>query len=81
EDGLTILFTTHHPHHALAVSDQALLMIDASKYLCGPARDVLTGDNLESLYGLPLKRLEYEYNGSRYATLVPVFLQRDHANG
>jgi iron complex transport system ATP-binding protein len=80
EDGLTILFTTHHPHHALAVSDQALLMIDAKKYLCGPAHDVLTGANLESLYGVPLKRLEFEYHGSHYATLVPVFLQRYNDN-
>ena len=73
EDGLTIIFTTHQPHHAQAVADQVLLMLDGKRYLCGPEREVLTEPNLEKLYGVPLKRLEFEYNGSRLTTLFPVF--------
>ncbi len=40
-DGLTILFTTHHPEHALAVADDALLMLDENRYAFGPAADIL----------------------------------------
>src|SRR5262249_35613940 len=33
EDGLTVLLTTHHPHHALAVADDVLLMLGSSEYV------------------------------------------------
>jgi iron complex transport system ATP-binding protein len=75
EDGMTILFTTHHPHHALAVADQAFLMLDERRHLSGPVSEILTGSNLEELYGVPLKYLEFNYDGHRKTTLVPVFLQ------
>ena len=41
-DGLTVVLTTHHPHHALAVADEALLMLGEGDYSAGPAREVLT---------------------------------------
>ncbi len=72
EDGLTVLFTTHHPHHALAVADHALLMLGGSKYACGPAKQVLNEENLRALYGVDLKLLPYEHKGERHETLVPV---------
>lgn len=73
EDGLTVLFTTHHPHHALAVADNALLMLDVSEYVCGPTSDILSENNLRRVYGLPIQRLEFEFNGRAVSTLVPVF--------
>ena len=74
EDGLTVIFTTHHPHHALAVADDALLMMGEHDFVCGAASDVLTEENLEALYGVPLKRLSYDLNGRTIETLAPVFL-------
>jgi iron complex transport system ATP-binding protein len=49
QDGLTIVFTTHHPHHALAVSDNALLVLGGAKCVCGPASAVLNEENLHAL--------------------------------
>lgn len=72
QDGLTVLFTTHHPHHALAVADNALLMLGESKYACGPAGEVLSEDNLHALYGVDLKLLSFEHAGVLHETLVPV---------
>ena len=71
-DGLTVLFTTHHPHHALAVADNALLMLGGSKYASGPASDVLSEENLHALYGVDLKLLPFEHKGQLHETLVPV---------
>ena len=73
EDGLTIIFTTHHPHHALAVADTALLMFDETHYYCGATKEVLTDTNLHELYGVPMKYLEFRYNGRKVQTLAPVF--------
>ncbi|MDN5869185.1 MAG: ABC transporter ATP-binding protein [Nitrococcus sp.] len=70
---LTVIFTTHHPHHVLAVADQALLMLSAETFVCGATATVLTEDNLGALYGVPLKHLSFEHAGQRVETLAPVF--------
>jgi iron complex transport system ATP-binding protein len=72
ESGLTVLFTTHHPHHALAVADNALLMLGGSKYASGPASRVLSEGNLRALYGVDLRLLSFEHQGVSHETLVPV---------
>lgn len=76
EDGLTVVFTTHHPHHALAVADETMLMQSEQKFVCGKAGDVLTEDNLHALYGVPLKHLTFDYGGRAFGTFVPVFQLR-----
>lgn len=76
EDGLTVLFSTHHPHHALAVADNALLMFGEQDYVCGPVVKVLTEENLQYLYGVPLKHLRFTYQGQEVETLAPVFQPR-----
>ena len=72
QDGLTVLFTTHHPHHSLAVADQVLLMLGEKNFVCGEAREVLSEENLHELYGVDLKLLPFEHKGKRHETLVPV---------
>lgn len=73
EENLTIAFTTHHPHHACAVADTALLMMGAQQYLCGPAQQVMTEENLYALYGVDLKCLRFEHRGRTIETFVPVY--------
>ena len=67
EDDLTVVLTTHSPSHALAVSDQALLMLGESTFQCGAVERVLTEENLERLYGVPISR----------ETLTPIFRKRE----
>lgn len=73
EEGLTVVFTTHHPHHAHAVADQALLMFGAQHYACGGTDAVLTEEHLRRLYGIPLRQVGFEFEGQAMETLVPVF--------
>ncbi|SHI08387.1 iron complex transport system ATP-binding protein [Pollutimonas bauzanensis] len=73
KEGLTVIFTTHHPHHAHAVADQALLMFGAEDYVCGAIDAVLTEANLRRLYGMPLRQVSFEFEGRAMETLVPVF--------
>jgi len=60
KDGLTVLFTTHNPQHGLDVADDALLMLSHDRHATGPARDVLSEENLLDLYGVPLRRLKVD---------------------
>jgi iron complex transport system ATP-binding protein len=78
DDGLTVVFTTHHPHHALAVADHALLMIAESEFACGPVAEVLTEDHLFRLYGVTMRKVGFEHEGQTLHSFVPVFagLQR-----
>ncbi|MDR2677970.1 MAG: ABC transporter ATP-binding protein, partial [Zoogloeaceae bacterium] len=73
QEGLTVVLTTHHPHHAHAVADQALLMMGTETCACGPVAEILTEDNLQRLYDLPLCRVCFEYQGRTMETLTPVF--------
>jgi iron complex transport system ATP-binding protein len=78
QDGLTVLFTTHHPHHALAVADEVLLMLGGTKFACGQAREVLSEENLQALYGVDIKLLRFEHKGRMNETLVPVLPYASH---
>ena len=70
--GLTVLFTTHHPHHALAVADHALLMLGGERFVSGAAGEVLNEENLRALYGVDIRHLFFEHGGEQRGTLVPV---------
>lgn len=73
EDGLTVLMTTHAPQHAQHLADDVLLMHGPGRQDWGPAKDMLTEERLEALYGIPVKALEIEHNGKVTSTLVPLF--------
>ncbi|MDR3261370.1 MAG: ABC transporter ATP-binding protein [Tannerella sp.] len=72
EEGLTVLFTTHHPHHALAVADRVLLMLN-NGYVCTTPKEALTEENLRLLYGIDMKYITYTHRGMEAATVIPVY--------
>jgi iron complex transport system ATP-binding protein len=72
DEKLTVVMTTHHPHHALAIADAALLMLQGGGFAFGPAGGMLTEPNLRELYGIDVRRIGFEHRGRRLETLVPV---------
>jgi iron complex transport system ATP-binding protein len=81
EEGLTVAFTTHHPHHAHAVADTTMLMLGERDFLSGPTADVMTEERLHALYGVDMKRLQFEHKGRTIETFVPVYGVRGHGRG
>jgi iron complex transport system ATP-binding protein len=71
--GLTVIFTTHHPHHALWVADDAILMMGSREHQSGSAAAMLTESNLTRLYGTAMKHIVFEHEGQRVETLAPVY--------
>lgn len=53
----TIVFSTHLPQHALIAADATLLMMPANASLSGPTSEVLSEDNLERVYRVPIRRI------------------------
>ncbi len=73
EQGLTVVFTTHHPQHAHAVADATMLMLGERESLCGPTGQVITEENLHRLYGVVFKRIPFQVEGTSAETFVPIY--------
>lgn len=76
ESGLTIVFTTHQPGHALAIADDVLLMKERSPSVFGPASEVLSEANLRALYGLDVRRVRIEHDGRMVEAVLPILTPR-----
>ncbi|KPF99910.1 iron ABC transporter ATP-binding protein [Rhodopseudomonas sp. AAP120] len=70
EEGMTVLFTTHHPDHALAVADKVLMMTGEPVF--GPVATTLDEANLARLYGVAVRRVTVEVEGRLVEATVPV---------
>ncbi|WP_431203170.1 ATP-binding cassette domain-containing protein [Bradyrhizobium betae] len=70
--GLTVLFTTHHPDHAIGIADTTLLMLRNTAHIAGPTEMVLTEDNLAQMYGVPVRRVEVRAGEEMAAAIVPL---------
>ncbi len=70
--GLTILFTTHHPDHALGIADTTLLMLRDATHIAGVTETVLTEANLAGMYGVPVRRVDIRAGDEIAAAIVPL---------
>ncbi|WP_271895126.1 ABC transporter ATP-binding protein [Candidatus Phyllobacterium onerii] len=73
---LALAFTTHQPNHALAVADHVLLMLDETRTILGPVDEVMTDQNLEALYGIPVRSLKFQEGNVERIAIVPIFRDR-----
>ena len=70
---LTVVFTTHSPNHATYLADHALLMYAPDRYHFGAIDEVMTDTNLQELYGIEVRKVEYDHHGERQRVIVPLF--------
>jgi iron complex transport system ATP-binding protein len=56
--GAAILFTTHHPDHALRIADRALLLRAGRLLANGATASAVNSENLSALYGQPIEVLD-----------------------
>jgi iron complex transport system ATP-binding protein len=71
EMGLTIVFSTHAPQHGLEVATHVLLMNDRRRYQYGPVEEILTAENLSTLYEVAIAKAAFA-DGGRF-TFAPYF--------
>ena len=69
-----IIFTTHDPNHALAASDDVLLMMPGGGEIHGPVSDMIEPDKLSELYGVPMRWVEVNGpTGETRRAILPAF--------
>jgi len=69
--GKSVLFSTHHPEHALRVADRAVLLREGRVAASGPALAVVTSESLTALYGRPIEVLAVETPAGPRRICVP----------
>lgn len=77
--GLTVLFTTHHPDHAIGIADTTLLMQRNGMHISGPTEMVLTESNLARMYGVPVRRVDVHSDEETASAIVPLHGLRSKA--
>ncbi|EHS54103.1 ABC transporter related protein [Rhizobium sp. PDO1-076] len=69
-----ILFTTHDPNHALASSDDVLLMMPGGHEVHGTVAEMIQPDLLSELYGVPMRWVEVTGpTGEPRRAILPAF--------
>lgn len=53
--GAGVLFSTHHPDHALAIADRVFMVRGGAIMASGATAEVLNSENLSALYGRPIQ--------------------------
>ena len=70
--GMTIVFTTHQPNHAVAVANKTLLM-NKQSILFGETAETLNGENLTQLFHLPMLVQKAHYQNQEFTHFVPLY--------
>jgi iron complex transport system ATP-binding protein len=69
--GAAVLFTTHHPDHALRIADRVIMLRDGAVLAAGATLATLNSENLSALYGRPIDVAEaISPDGSRRRTCI-----------
>ena len=71
--GLTVIFSTHMPQHALAAANEVLLTAAGESALAGPAGEVMTEESLARVFCAEVKLVELDRRGRKSRALVTIF--------
>ena len=58
--GYSVVFSTHHPDHALAVAGRVAMLSQGRLVRAGAAAQVITGGSLAELYGVEVRTVEVD---------------------
>ena len=72
EKGISCVFNTHYPDHALKISDDALLLEKSGKDLFGKSGEVISSKNMERSFEVQVYIDRLEVNGVQVASVVPL---------
>lgn len=76
-EGITCIFNTHYPAHALRRGTKALMLGKDGTYCFGPVHDVVTEESILKYFGVKSVIGELETESSSYADVVPISIADD----
>lgn len=75
-EGISCIFNTHYPAHALRRGTKALMLGKDGSYCFGPVRDIVTEENILRYFGVRSVIGELETEDASYSDVVPISI--DH---
>ncbi|MBQ2926967.1 MAG: ATP-binding cassette domain-containing protein [Oscillospiraceae bacterium] len=72
QQGITCIFNTHYPAHALQRSQKALLLSRGGKYVFGSTSSVVTEKNIRNAFGVDAVIGEVETPGNILQNVIPL---------
>lgn len=76
-EGITCIFNTHYPAHALRRGTKALMLSRDGSYCFGKVREMITEENILKYFGVRSVIGHLETNDSSYADVVPVEIAQE----
>ncbi len=71
-EGITCIFNTHYPAHALRRATKALMLSKSGEYIFGSTREIVTEENILKYFGVKTVIGDLETDSSTYSDVVPV---------
>ena len=68
--GISCVFNTHYPAHALKVATHALILTGGGDSMFGPVHEVVNEDNLRSAFSVNVRINEVEVNHKNYVSVL-----------
>ena len=73
KEGLAVIMTSHFPNHAFLCSTKVGLMEKNNKFKIGTADEIITEENLKSVYGIDMKIASIQgENGEKIRSCIPI---------
>ena len=72
ERNISAVINTHYPEHALDISHRSILLMPDGGSVFGETAAVLTEENLEKAFDVPVHIHKYSVNNRQYASVQPV---------
>ncbi|WP_237017292.1 ABC transporter ATP-binding protein [Gordonia zhenghanii] len=73
DDGMCVVMTTHHPDHALHIAERSMLMVSSVDQRIGATQELLTGELLTEMYGVPIVTSDVDTPSAVRRLAVPDF--------
>lgn len=77
--GITVIFNTHYPDHALRRANKALLLHKGGKALFGETHDIVTEENIQNAFRVRTVIGEIETDERVYRSILPLDLAAEAA--
>lgn len=77
ENGLTVIFNTHYPEHALDLSDETLLIRKGKGSLFGKTEEVLTQENMSAAFDVNIAMVREKIGNHEHTSVIPVSLKEE----
>ena len=72
QSGMTCIFNTHYPAHALQRADKALILSRGGNYVFGNTRTVVTEENIRNAFGVDAVIGQIETPGNLLTNVIPL---------